>query len=642
LNTQYGNGASVVVRARENLVHGEGKQLIILMQLTENVRDMKRSPEKVLNSLSEHSENLNYKFERLYRILFNEEMYYAAYQRIYAKPGNMTAGADGQTIDQMSLSRIDELITSLKDESYQPQPSKRVYIPKKNGKMRPLGVPAFNDKLVQEVTRMILESIYEGQFEKISHGFRPQRSCHTALSDIDKTFGGVKWFVEGDIKGFFDNINHEILIGILKERIADERFIRLIRKFLNAGYIEDWHFHNSYSGTPQGGIVSPILANIYLDKLDKYMKEYTENFDKGKKRKANKQAVSLEGKKHRVTRKLKMVKDGKERSELVRQLKAYQKETLLYSYGDEMDKGYRKIKYVRYADDFLIGIIGDKQDAIAVKEDVKNFLNEKLDLELSEEKTLITHSESSAKFLGYEISVRKSNVTKRNKNGDLRRPHNKRVVLKLGKDMIKKKLLGYQVLEIKIHNGQELWKAKSRPKLSNNNDFEILDRYNKEIRGMYNYYCMADNCNTLSKLRYIMLYSMYKTFAQKYRTTMSQIRKRYTKNRLFSVKYYLKNGVVKDQAFYHDGFKKKNPMKSMNLDNLPKFTYYAVRPTLADRLRAERCELCGAVDKLMMHHVRKLKNLKGDSPIEKQMIARKRKTIAICSKCQKKLSNNEK
>ena len=167
-----------------------------------------RSPEYVLNSLTEHSENLNYKFERLYRIFFNEEMYYVAYQRIYAKPGNMTAGADGKTIDQMSLNRIEQLITSLKDESYQPQPSKRVYIPKKNGKMRPLGVPAFNDKLLQEVVRMILEAIYERQFEKTSHGFRPLRSCHTALSDIQKTFSGVKWFVEGDIKGFFDNINH--------------------------------------------------------------------------------------------------------------------------------------------------------------------------------------------------------------------------------------------------------------------------------------------------------------------------------------------------------------------------------------------------------------------------------------------------
>ena len=524
------------------------------MQITENVRDIMRSPECVLNCLTEHSENLNYKFERLYRILFNEEMYYVAYQRIYAKPGNMTAGADGKTIDQMSLNRIEQLITSLKDESYQPQPSKRMYIPKKNGKMRPLGVPAFNDKLLQEVVRMILEAIYERQFEKTSHGFRPLRSCHTALSDIQKTFSGVKWFVEGDIKGFFDNINHEILIGILK--------------------------------------------------------------------------------------KLKVVKDKSERSELIRQYKAYQKEGLQYSDGDEMDMNNRKLKYVRYADDFLIGIIGSKQDAIIIKEDIKNFLYEKLALTLSDEKTLITHAENAAKFLGYEIFVRKSNDTKRSKYGVLRRVFNKRIQLALGKDTFKKKLLEYRVLEIKIHNGKEYWKAKSRPKLSNNNDFEILDRYNKEIKGIYNYYCLANNCSSLSKLGYIMKYSMYKTFAQKYRTTMSQIRKKYTKNGLFSVRYYLKNGTTKDLTFYHGGFKKKNPMNIKDLDNLPKFTYHPTNTSLIDRLKAEKCELCGAVDKLVMHHVRKLKNLQGKTTCEKQMMARKRKTIAICGKCYKKLSNN--
>jgi Retron-type reverse transcriptase len=600
-----------------------------------------RSPANVLNSLTEHSEDLSYKFERLYRILFNEEMYYTAYQRIYAKPGNMTAGADGKTIDQMSLSRIEKLITSLKDESYQPQPSKRVYIPKKNGKMRPLGVPAFNDKLLQEVVRMILEAIYERQFEKTSHGFRPIRSCHTALTDVQKTFSGVKWFVEGDIKGFFDNINHEILIDVLKERIADERFIRLIRKSLNAGYIENWHFHNSYSGTPQGGIISPILANIYLDKLDKFMKEYTERFDKGKERKRTKQAVSLEGKRHRILKQLKLVKEENQRSELIRQYKAYQQEGLLYSDGDEMDINYRRIKYVRYADDFLIGVIGSKQDATIIKEDIKNFLHEKLALELSDEKTLITHAESAAKFLGYEINVRKSNDTKRNKNGVLRRVHNKRIQLTLGKDMYKRKLLEYRVLEIKLHNGKEHWKAKSRPKLSNNTDFEILDRYNKEIKGMYNYYCLANNCSSLSKFSYIMKYSMYKTFAQKYRTTMSQIRKKHTKNKLFSVRYYLKNGTAKDLTFYHGGFKKRNPLKYTDLDNLPQFMYYAKSTSLVDRLKAEKCELCGAIDKLVMHHVRKLKNLQGKTSCEKQMMARKRKTIAICSKCNKKLSNNE-
>lgn len=602
---------------------------------------MKRSPEKVLNSLTGHGEDLNYKFERLYRILFNEEMYYVAYQRIYAKPGNMTAGTDGETIDLMSLIRIEKLINSLKDESYQPKPSKRVHIPKKNGKLRPLGVPAFNDKLLQEVVRMVLEAIYEGHFEDTSHGFRPKRSCHTALTDIQKTFSGVKWFVEGDIKGFFDNINHEILIEILKERISDDRFIRLIRKFLNAGYVENWIFHNSYSGTPQGGIISPILANIYLDKLDKFMKEYTEDFDKGKRRKRNKQAVSLEGKRHRVLKKLELVKDEKERSELIRLYKSYQKECLNYPDGDEMDENYRRFKYVRYADDFLIGIIGSKQEAMDIKEDIKDFLQEKLALELSDEKTLITQTENAAKFLGYEIYARKSNDTKRNKDGVLRRVFNKRIRLMIGKDTVKKKLLEYRVLEIKIHNGKEQWKAKSRPKLVNNNDLEILEKYNKEIRGLYNYYALANNCCILSKLSYIMQYSLYKTFAQKYRTKVSHIKKKYRRNGHFTVRYRLKNGALKDSAFYHDGFKKKDPMRIMNIDYLPKSIYHTPNTSLVKRLKAETCELCGIVDKLAMHQVRTMKDIKGKTPWGKQMMLRKQKTIALCSKCQKKITSNE-
>ena len=321
-----------------------------------------RSPERVLNSLSEHSKDASYKFERLYRILFNEEMFYVAYQRIYAKEGNMTKGSDGQTIDNMSLKRIEKLIDTLKDETYQPQPSKRVYIPKKNGKKRPLGVPTFNDKLIQEVVRMVLEAIYEGNFEYTSHGFRPNRSCHTALTHIQKEFNGAKWFVEGDIKGFFDNINHDVLINILLERIADERFIRLIRKFMKAGYIEDWQFHNTYSGTPQGGIISPILANIYLDKLDKYIKEYTAKFDKGKKRKFSRESMDFGNARKRIVRRLKFVKDERQRTKLILELKAIEQGRAKYPNGEEMDADYRRMKYARYADAMWTKNFIDKDD----------------------------------------------------------------------------------------------------------------------------------------------------------------------------------------------------------------------------------------------------------------------------------------
>lgn len=591
-----------------------------------------RNPERVLNSLAEHSKASNYKFERLYRILFNEEMFYIAYQRISANKGGMTPGTDGMTTDAMSLPRIEKLIASLKDESYQPQPARRVYIPKKNGKKRPLGVPSADDKLVQEVIRMILEAIYEGQFEYTSHGFRPHRSCHTALAQVQKTFGGSKWFVEGDIKGFFDNINHDVLINILYERIADDRFIRLIRKLLKAGYIEDWKFHRTYSGTPQGGIVSPLLANIYLDKLDKYLKEYIQNFDKGKNRKRHPDTCTLGYKRRWIVHKLKTVVNEDERAELI---KSYKAQSALIPNGDEMDADYKRLKYVRYADDFLIGIIGSKEDAKRIKEDIKVFLTDKLALELSEEKTLITHTSKSAKFLGYEIDVTSSNTTRRGTNGVMRRAFNKRVRLMIGRDTIKNKLLEERMIEIKIHNGKEQWKPKSRSVLVFNDDLEILDRYNSMVRGFVNYYSLANNSYELQTFGYILEYSMYKTFAHKYRSRVPVILRKYKKNKLFTVKFKLKNGKNKERTFYHDGYSRKDPTKISEIDKLPNLMIYACRTSLADRLKAGKCELCGATGTVQMHHVNKLGDLTGKANWEKFMIARRRKTLALCENCHK-------
>jgi len=263
----------------------------------------------------------------------------------------MTKGTDNQTIDGMSLKRIEKIITSLKDESYQPKPSRRTYIPKKNGKMRPLGIPSFEDKLLQEVIRMILEAIYEGYFEETSHGFRPNKSCHTALTKIQTTFTGVKWFIEGDIKGFFDSINHNVMISILKERIIDERFIRLIRKFLNAGYMEDWAFHKTYSGCPQGGIISPILANIYLDRFDKYVKEYIDSFRKGKRRNRTPQYRKNETDLRNARNTLQNANNDAEKQNAILRIRELEKARVLISYGNPMDTQYARLTYVRYADD---------------------------------------------------------------------------------------------------------------------------------------------------------------------------------------------------------------------------------------------------------------------------------------------------
>ena len=591
-----------------------------------------RSPERVLNSLNEHSKDSSYKFERLYRILFNEELFYVAYQKITSNGGSTTKGSDGRSIDEMSLARIETLIASLKDESYQPHPSRRVHIPKKNGKTRPLGIPAFEDKLVQEVVRMILEAIYEGHFETTSHGFRPKRSCHTALLHIQKTFSGAKWFIEGDIKGFFDNIDHDVLVGILRERISDDRFIRLIRKFLKAGYVEDWTFHNTYSGMPQGGIVSPILANIYLDKLDKYVKEYIRHFDMGTKRRPGKESNDLANERKRTVRKLKKVKDGTEKAALVARLKAIEQERAAFPSGDEMDGSYRRLKYIRYADDFILGVIGSKEDALRIKEDIKSFLSESLALELSEEKTLITHTGKSAKFLGYEITVTRNNHQRRDVQGRLRRTYGKRVRLNVSMATLRDKLLEYGAMEIKLRNGKEIWKPKCRSGLIFNDDLEILDRYNRETVGFCNYYLIANNCVVLHNFRYIMEYSMYKTFAGKYRSTVRKINKKYRLNKLFTVKYEQK-GVIKSRTFYKTSFKRRTTAFNGSCDIEPYSIADVSRTNLTDRLKAEKCELCGATGKLIMHHVRNLKDLKGKESWKRLMSARKRKTIALCPSC---------
>ena len=591
-----------------------------------------RSPERVLNSLNEHSKDSSYKFERLYRLLFNEELFYVAYQKIASNGGSTTKGSDGRSIDGMSLARIETLIASLKDESYQPHPSRRVHIPKKNGKTRPLGIPAFEDKLVQEVVRMILEAIYEGHFETTSHGFRPKRSCHTALLHIQKTFSGAKWFIEGDIKGFFDNIDHDVLVGILRERISDDRFIRLIRKFLKAGYVEDWTFHNTYSGTPQGGIVSPILANIYLDKLDKYVKEYIQHFDKGTKRRPGKESNNLANERKRTVRKLKKVKDGTEKAALVARLKAIEQERAAFPNGDEMDESYRRLKYIRYADDFILGVIGSKEEAQRIKEDIKSFLSASLALELSEEKTLITHTGKSAKFLGYEITVTRDNHQRRDVRGCLRRTYGKRVRLNVSMATLRDKLLEYGAMEIKLRNGKEVWKPKCRSGLIFNDDLEILDRYNRETVGFCNYYLIANNCVVLHNFRYIMEYSMYKTFAGKYRSTVRKINKKYRCNKLFTVKYEQK-GAIKSRTFYKTSFKRRTTAFNGSCDIEPYSIADVSRTNLTDRLKAEKCELCGATGKLIMHHVRNLKDLKGKESWERLMSARKRKTIALCPSC---------
>jgi len=313
--------------------------------------------------------------ERVYRLLFNRELYLMAYGKIYRNAGAMTPGSTPETVDGMSLAKIDAIIEAVRYERYRWKPTRRVYIEKKNSKKkRPLSMPTWSDKLLQEVIRLILEAYYEPQFSERAHGFRPERGCHTALREIDRTWLGTTWFIEGDIKACFDSLDHHILLETLAEHIHDGRFIRLIRELLEAGYLEDWKYNTTLSGAPQGGILSPLLSNIYLNKLDKYVENtLMPKFTKGTARRKNPEYQTC------MRFMCKCKKEGKYAEANEARKKAQQ----MPSY-DPTDPNYRRLKYVRYADDWIIVFIGPKEEAEDIKRDIQAYLHEMLRLELSE------------------------------------------------------------------------------------------------------------------------------------------------------------------------------------------------------------------------------------------------------------------
>lgn len=597
-----------------------------------------QNSETILYNLSKHASNKEYEFKRLYRLLYNKDLYYKAIAKIYKNKGSGTKGVTEETIDGFGEEKIDLLIETLKSEKYQPKPARRTYIPKKNGKKRPLGIPDFSDRVIQEICRMIIDTIYEPMFSKSSHGFRENKSCHSALYEIDTNFQGSTWFIEGDIEGYFDNIDHHVLIDILRRKIKDEKFIRLIWKFLRAGYIENWKYKNTYSGTPQGGIISPVLANVYLNELDEYIEnELKSNFNIGKPRdkKRNTEYRKYEMRNCRLKKKINEEQDKSKREEMIKEYKENKKTLLTLPYCESHSDRYKVLKYVRYADDFLIGVVGSKKDCVEIKKEISNFLKEKLKIKLSEEKTLITHTSKEAIFLGYAITISNDLATKRDKNGITKRSFNRVVKLNIPNNTIEKIIIKNGL--VRDIDAKE-WKILHRPELQGLSDLEIISTYNSELRGLYNYYSMAQNVPIkMWQLRYIMEYSCLKTLAGKYKTSISKLKKKYRVGKEWGIEYETKKGK-KIVTFYKGFNRNKKPLHSLGIDIKPNNHIYQCTTELESRLKADKCEICGTTeDKFELHHVNKVKNLKEKAFWEKIMIAKKRKTLVVCIECHKKI-----
>jgi group II intron reverse transcriptase/maturase len=485
----------------------------------------------------------------------------------------MTPGASEETADGMSEDKINQITGLMRCERYRFSPARRVYIPKKNGKLRPLGLPSWSDKLVGEVVRLLLEAYYEPQFSDRSHGFRRKRGCHTALREINSTWTGAVWFIEGDISDCFGSLSHQVLLAVLAEKIQDQRFLRLIRNMLRAGYLEDWEYSDTLSGCPQGGVVSPILSNIYLNKLDDFVeRELIPQYTRGKTRRRNPEYVRAEWR-NRSARQRGDRAEAREQRLTMRSLPS----------TDPMDPGYRRLLYARYADDHLLGFIGPKAEAEEIRDKLAEFLRETLALELNRDKTLITHARTrAARFLGYEISVQ-HNSTKITSG---RRSVNGVIGLKVPRDVIKAKCALYR----------KKGKPWHRSRLQNQSDYDIVRIYGAEYRGVVNYYLLARNTWRLGTLRWNAETSMLKTLAAKHRCTVTQAAFRYKAKaataggQLTCFEARLQREGKDDLVARFGGISLRQNRRAVITDPAP-VPVRAPRKELIARLRTRQCEL---------------------------------------------------
>lgn len=573
----------------------------------------------------------------LFRLMKSPSLWEQAYLKVAANKGAMTAGVDGKTFDGFSPEKVESIIARLSNGTYKPSAVRRVLIPKSDGRMRPLGIPTTEDRLVQEVVRIMLNQIYEPIFDDASHGFREGRSCHTALKSIGAVWTGVKWLVDVDVVSFFDNIDHAILLNLLEKRIADRRFIALIRGMLKAGYMEDWRFHRTLSGTPQGGVVSPLLANIYLHELDEWMREKVAAFNKGEKRARNPEYTRIRGRRAKLRLRVDKIRasgnaDPVLIDSLLERISRCNAEARAVPASDAFDPNYRKIRYCRYADDFIIGVIGSKSDARQILDDVRSFLAEKLKLEVSEAKSGITHASDGARFLGYDI------CTNTNPNGSRAMFGGRRVTRRGCKDRLQLHVPRERVLRFvqsKKWGRYDACKPTHRPALLYASDIEIAAAFNAELRGFANYYALANDVKRkLNKAGYLAFGSFLCTIARKHKTSTTRVARKLRRGQDYYVTYKVR-GEERSLKLW----KMKDLVPVVRrfgiVDAIPHTPFVYRQTELVERLNARVCERCGSDEKpCEIHHVRRLSDHRRDDDYLSYMrAARLRKRIVLCVDC---------
>jgi retron-type reverse transcriptase len=598
----------------------------------ENLKDLEQ-----LATLKKLNAKRDWRNTDLYRFLYKKGLYILAFQKLKSASGKRLLKSGQIPMDDLSFSEIEKTIKQMREESYQPKPVRTTHSSRKGESIQSLGVLPLKDKIVQEVMRMVMEAVFDSPegpfFEEASHGFRKNRNPHTALREIRHKWSGVNWFIETDTRNCFTGIDHEKLIEVIEEKIPDQRFLNLLRKFLKSGQIEqEWQQRNSFVDTPQGGILSPILANIFFDKFDKFVKELQEEYKKGEAKKANRVYRAL------ATKKQQLLKQGltktKEFREIVRQMRDMPS-------LDPKDENFIRIKYIRYADEWLIGIIGSHRVAEEIKERISSFLKDKLKLDLSTDSMKVIHAKTEqATFLDTSLSIgsSKSLAQKVTLSANGSGHH------------VKRRSTGWQVvlrcpIRKLIHKLAEkgYCDKEGRPKAKGAfvqlDPEQIILHYSSVNKGIQHYYRPCDNFVELRRIQYILKFSLAKTLAEKYRKSVPQV---FTQQEI-RTKYITATGEQKVVKFFinrnwqtnRDGF-----ITTPGVDQV----------TLGMRLRTRSklgkvCIVCGAEEDIEMHHIRHLrksgKRQQKDPSFPSVMGSLDRKQVPLCEECHRKVHRGE-
>jgi len=584
-----------------------------------------------------------------YEVIRDPETIRQAYFHIKSKPGNMTVGTDGATLDGINTKFLTGLAESLHSSKYQPSPTRRIYIPKKNGKLRPLGIGSPRDKIIEQAFLFVLESVLEPKFSDHSHGFRPIRGCHTALKQL-RTWNGVPWFIEGDIKEFFSSLNHHVLADRLKLHFNDTRLMDLYWKFVRAGYVE-WDSNRRkvldlIYGVPQGSIISPIMSNLYLHDLDIYIqdkqKAMTER-NKGQKNPyiKNPEYNSLTLKIRRRYEKIKTITDSSKITEIRKEIKgliSLRRKTKSVINNPNFGP---TIKYVRYADDWLIGVWGKYSEVKSIREEIRTFLLDRLNLELNLDKTLITNAKTEkARFLGVNINRNIANTRQKLHSSDSNSSYKgqKHRSTRAGQVLMYAPIM--DIVKRLEDNGiiqtekDKQWISQSIPHLISLPVKDIILRYRTILNGYVNYYSFADNKKQLRKIHWLLKESLIKTLCRKLDCGRREILRRFGKK--VQTIYQMKN-TTKRISFSCPPL----PYSPMHFQGTTRFT----DPVLASKWKIRSlnlldapCASCDSKTNVEVHHIRHIRtiNLKLNT-FDQKLAAINRKQVPLCRECHRKV-----